>query len=63
MKLGVMVGTIRSQFCYLKADLKNNIQKIGNLSSGLGVYTWEWNDIAKQMNIHRDSVYRLLKRG
>ena len=26
-------------------------QKIGNLSSGLGVYTWEWNDIAKQMNI------------
>ena len=32
--------------------LKTNIQKIGEFSSGLGVYTWDWNDTAKQLNIN-----------
>ena len=44
-----IAGSILGAFSDIR--LKTNIQKIGNLSSGLGVYTWEWNDIAKQMNI------------
>ena len=31
--------------------LKTNIQKVGEFSYGLGVYEWEWNDTAKELNI------------
>lgn len=31
------------------ARLKENIVKVGELANGLGLYTWEWNDIAYEV--------------
>lgn len=43
MKLGVITGTIRSQFCYLKPDLKNNIQKLLNIKFVFCNNEYQWN--------------------
>lgn len=31
--------------------LKKNIKRIGKLSDNINLYTWEWNDIAKSLNL------------
>lgn len=30
--------------------LKENVTKVGELADGLGLYTWEWNDIARKLS-------------
>ena len=47
-----IISGIGSLFTGSDIRLKTNIQKIGEFSSGLGVYTWDWNDTAKQLNIN-----------
>lgn len=36
--------------------LKKNITKIGALPSGIGVYSWTWNDSGNTMGLHGDSI-------
>ena len=33
------------------ADLKTNIKKVGELDPGIGWYTWDWNDKAKEIGV------------
>ena len=42
MELGVIVSTIRSQFSYLKEDLKNNIQKLLNINFIFCKNEYQW---------------------
>jgi len=56
MKLGVIVGTIRSQFCYLKADLKNNIKKLLNVNFVFCNNEYQWNLLFTGL-IYFKSVY------
>jgi len=50
--IGDIIGSIAGGWAK-KSDrrLKKNINKVGELSSGLNVYTWEWNDKAKKLKI------------
>jgi len=57
MKLGVMSGTIRSQFCYVKADLKNNIQKLLDINFVFCNNEYQWNLLITGL-IYFKSVYR-----
>ena len=31
--------------------LKSNIEKIGELNSGINLYRWEWNEVADQIGV------------
>lgn len=37
--------------------LKDNLTKIDSLPNGLGIYTWEWNDKAKELGIDKQPTY------
>ena len=50
--IGSIAGTVLGAAATSDIRLKTNIQKVGEFSSGLGVYTWDWNDTAKQLNIN-----------
>ena len=39
------------------ARLKKDIQKIGELTSGLSIYTWEWNDKANEIGVADSPTY------
>jgi hypothetical protein len=43
MKLGVITGTIRNNFSYLKGDFKNNIQKLLNINFVFCNNEYHWN--------------------
>ena len=47
-----IAGTVLGAAFGSDIRLKTNIQKVGEFSSGLGIYTWDWNDTAKQLNIN-----------
>ena len=49
--IGSIAGTVLGAAATSDIRLKTNIQKVGEFSSGLGIYTWDWNDAAKQLNI------------
>jgi hypothetical protein len=36
--------------------LKDDIQKIGELENGLGVYTWRWNEIARNQGVETPEI-------
>ena len=36
--------------------LKDNIKRIGELANGLGIYVWDWNDVALTMGISTPEV-------
>ena len=37
--------------------LKDNLTKIDSLPNGLGIYTWEWNDKAKELGIDKQPTF------
>ena len=44
-------ATLLAAFKPSDIRLKTNITQIGHFSSGLGIYTWDWNDTAKELNV------------
>ena len=38
-------------------SLKDKLTKVNTLPNGLGLYTWEWNDTAKDLGIHLQPTY------
>ena len=46
-----VLGTIGSIFSKSDANLKTNIKKVGELDPGIGWYTWDWNDKAKEIGV------------
>ena len=46
-----ILGTIGSIFSKSDANLKTNIKKVGELDPGIGWYTWDWNDKAKEIGV------------
>jgi len=45
-----ILGAIGSIFSS-DVDLKTNIKKVGELDPGIGWYTWDWNDKAKEIGV------------
>ena len=46
-----ILGAVGSFFSKSDADLKTNIKKVGELDPGIGWYTWDWNDKAKEIGV------------
>jgi hypothetical protein len=46
-----ILGAIGSIFSKSDANLKTNIKKVGELDPGIGWYTWDWNDKAKEIGV------------
>ena len=46
-----VAGTIASLFALSDARLKKNIKKVDDVEPGIGWYTWEWNDKAKEIGV------------
>ncbi len=49
--LGNVAGAIGSLFNVSDIRLKENVMKIDDVQPGVGWYTWDWNDTAKDMGI------------
>jgi len=49
--IGSIAGSVLGGIFPSDIRLKTNIQKVGEFSSGLGVYEWDWNDTAKELSI------------
>tara|TARA_R110000824_G_scaffold288095_4_gene476106 strand:- start:261 stop:1610 length:1350 start_codon:yes stop_codon:yes gene_type:complete len=41
-------------------DLKTNIKKVGELEPGVGWYTWDWNDKAKELHVDSEPTEGVL---
>ena len=41
-------------------DLKTNIKKVGELEPGVGWYTWDWNDKAKELLVDSEPTEGVL---
>ena len=41
-------------------DLKTNIKKVGELEPGIGWYTWDWNDKAKELQVDAEPTEGVL---
>jgi len=62
--MGDIIGSIAGGWAQGKAAsderLKKNIKQVGILSSGIKLYTWEWNDIAKKLGINPQNTFGVL---
>ena len=52
------IGTLVGMFS--DTDLKTNIKKVGELDSGIGWYTWVWNDKAKELGAESEPAEGVL---
>tara|TARA_R100000315_G_scaffold57438_1_gene32094 strand:+ start:1 stop:1047 length:1047 start_codon:yes stop_codon:yes gene_type:complete len=52
------IGTLVGMFS--DTDLKTNIKKIGELDPGIGWYTWDWNDKAKELGAESEPAEGVL---
>ena len=50
-KAGQAASTVASLFAMSDARLKKNIKKVDDVEPGIGWYTWEWNDKAKEVGV------------
>jgi len=52
MGAGQMVGLgLQAASLFSDIALKENVQKIGTLDSGLGIYEWDWNETAQELGV------------
>jgi len=50
--IGTLGSTLLSSGIFSDSRLKDNIQLIKRLDSGVGLFSWEWNDMAKKIGIN-----------